>query len=94
LIDGGEAQNLLLGVPILIFDPPVESVQEFNVAVSDYAAELGRTGCAVACCIGSHGYLSEPFLHPQLITHTMLQQSEIASGITKATSAICSSCGM
>jgi hypothetical protein len=47
LIDGGEAQNLLLGVPILIFDPPVESVQEFNVAVSNYAAELGRTGGAV-----------------------------------------------
>jgi hypothetical protein len=44
LIDGGEAQNLLLGVPVLIFDPPVESVQEFNVAESNYAAELGRTG--------------------------------------------------
>ena len=47
LIDGGEAQNLLLGVPILVFDPPVESVQEFNVAASNYAAELGRTGGAV-----------------------------------------------
>jgi hypothetical protein len=47
LIDGGEAQNLLLGVPTLMFDPPVESVQEFNVAISNYAAELGRTGGAV-----------------------------------------------
>jgi hypothetical protein len=44
LIDGGTAQNLLIGVPILIFDPPVESVQEFNVATSTYSAELGRSG--------------------------------------------------
>ncbi len=47
LIDGGTAQNLLIGVPILIFDPPVESVQEFNVAMSNYSAELGRSGGAV-----------------------------------------------
>lgn len=47
LIDGGTAQNLLLGVPTLSFDPPVESVQEFSVAMSNYAAELGRSGGAV-----------------------------------------------
>jgi len=47
LIDGGTAQNLTLGVPTLSFDPPVESMQEFNVAISDYAAELGRTGGGV-----------------------------------------------
>ncbi len=47
LIDGGSAQNILMGVPILIFDPPVESVQEFNVALSNYAAELGRSGGGV-----------------------------------------------
>ena len=47
LIDGGTAQNLLLGVATLTFDPPIESVQEFNVAISNYAAELGRTGGAV-----------------------------------------------
>ncbi|HXX19302.1 MAG TPA: TonB-dependent receptor [Candidatus Acidoferrum sp.] len=46
-IDGGTAQNLLLGVPTAGFDPPVESVQEFNVALSDYAAELGRSGGGV-----------------------------------------------
>lgn len=46
-IDGGTAQNQLLGVPILIFDPPVESVQEFNVAQSTYSAELGRSGGGV-----------------------------------------------
>src|SRR5262249_10631448 len=28
LIDGGTAQNLTLGVPTLMFDPPVESMQE------------------------------------------------------------------
>jgi outer membrane receptor protein involved in Fe transport len=47
LIDGGTAQNLLIGVPILMFDPPVESVQEFNLATSTYAAELGRSGGGV-----------------------------------------------
>lgn len=31
----------------LAYDPPVESLQEFNVAVSNYAAELGRTGGGV-----------------------------------------------
>jgi hypothetical protein len=47
LIDGGTAQNLTLGVPTLEYDPPVESMQEFNLEVSNYAAELGRTGGAV-----------------------------------------------
>ena len=47
LIDGGTAQNLNLGVPTLSFDPPVESMQEFNVSISNYAAELGRTGGGV-----------------------------------------------
>jgi outer membrane receptor protein involved in Fe transport len=46
-IDGGTAVNLLIGTPSLIIDPPVESVQEFNVAESNFAAELGRTGGAV-----------------------------------------------
>jgi Carboxypeptidase regulatory-like domain/TonB dependent receptor len=46
-IDGGTAQNLLLGVPTPGFDPPVESVQEFSVAISNYAAELGRSGGGV-----------------------------------------------
>jgi Carboxypeptidase regulatory-like domain len=47
LVDGGSVQNLLLGVPTLMFDPPVESVQEFNLSISNYAAELGRSGGAV-----------------------------------------------
>ena len=47
LIDGGTAQNLTLGVATLSFDPPVESMQEFNVAISNYSAELGRTGGGV-----------------------------------------------
>ncbi len=46
-IDGGNVQNVLLGTPTLYFDPPAESLQEFNVAISNYAAELGRTGGAV-----------------------------------------------
>ena len=40
LIDGGNAQNVTLGNPTLSFDPPVEALQEFNVAISNYAAEL------------------------------------------------------
>jgi hypothetical protein len=47
LVDGGNVQNLLLGVPTLMFDPPIESVQEFSLSISDYAAELGRSGGAV-----------------------------------------------
>jgi len=46
-VDGGTVQNLLIGVPTLIFDPPVESVQEFNVSISNYSAELGRSGGGV-----------------------------------------------
>ena len=47
LIDGGNAQNVTLGVQTLSFDPPVEALQEFNVSISNYAAELGRTGGGV-----------------------------------------------
>ncbi len=43
-IDGGNAQNILLGVATLTFDPPIDSLEEFNVEISNYKAELGRTG--------------------------------------------------
>lgn len=46
-VDGGNAQNLTFGVTTLAFDPPVESLQEFKVSVSNYAAELGRAGGGV-----------------------------------------------
>ncbi len=46
-IDGGNVQNVTLGVSTLNFDPPIESLQEFHVSVSNYAAELGRTGAGV-----------------------------------------------
>ena len=35
LIDGGNAQFVSLGVGGLLIDPPVESMQEFNVSVSN-----------------------------------------------------------
>jgi len=76
LIDGGEAQNLLLGVPTLMFDPPVESVQEFNVAISNYSAELGRTGGAVVQMTTKsgtnqlHGSLYEFFRNDALNTRS------------------------
>jgi hypothetical protein len=40
LIDGANTQNVLLGVQTPTFDPPLESLQEFNVSVSNYSAEL------------------------------------------------------
>jgi hypothetical protein len=46
-IDGGTVTNLLQGVSTLTFDPPVDSVQEFNLALSNYSAELGRSGGGV-----------------------------------------------
>jgi len=46
-VDGGTVQNLTLGLPTLVFDPPVEAMQEFNVALSAYPAELGRSGGGV-----------------------------------------------
>lgn len=47
MMDGGNAQNIGLGTQTLNVDPPVEALQEFNVAVSNFAAELGRTGGGV-----------------------------------------------
>ena len=46
-IDGGSVENVAMGTPTLYFDPPVDATQEFNVSVSNYAAELGRTGGGV-----------------------------------------------
>ncbi|MEO7648991.1 MAG: TonB-dependent receptor [Bryobacteraceae bacterium] len=46
-IDGGNVQNVLVGDAGLNFDPPIESLQEFSVSVSNYSAELGRTGGGV-----------------------------------------------
>ena len=43
-IDGGNVQNILLGVATLSFDPPIEALEEFSVEISNYKAELGRTG--------------------------------------------------
>ncbi|MGH9840448.1 MAG: TonB-dependent receptor domain-containing protein [Blastocatellia bacterium] len=47
MIDGGNAQNVLLGVATLSFDPPIDALQEFSVEISNYKAELGRTGGGV-----------------------------------------------
>jgi hypothetical protein len=46
-LDGNNVQNVLVGDQGLNFDPPIESLQEFNVSVSNYSAELGRTGGGV-----------------------------------------------
>ena len=74
LIDGGSAQNLLIGVPILIFDPPVESVQEFNVAMSNYSAELGRSGGAVVQMTTKSGTNSFHGSAYEYFRNTVLQQ--------------------
>ena len=46
-IDGGVAQNMTLGTPTPVYDPPIEGMQEFNVALSTYSAALGRSGGGV-----------------------------------------------
>ncbi len=43
-LDGGIVQNLTLGVSTLTFNPPVEALQEFNVNISNYSADMSRTG--------------------------------------------------
>jgi Carboxypeptidase regulatory-like domain len=43
-VDGGTVQNLLQGVPTQMFDLPVDAMQEFTFGISNYAAELGRSG--------------------------------------------------
>ena len=43
-LDGGSTQNVLLGVASLNFDPPIEALEEMNVQVSNYKAEMGRSG--------------------------------------------------
>ena len=44
LLDGGVAQNMVLGVAMLSVNPPAESLQEFKVESSNYSAEFGRAG--------------------------------------------------
>ncbi len=46
-MDGGNDTNITLGTNAIIFDPPVESLQEFNYSISNYSAELGRSGGGV-----------------------------------------------
>lgn len=43
-LDGGVTQNITLGNPTLDFDPPIDALEEFQVNISNYKAELGRTG--------------------------------------------------
>ena len=43
-LDGGSTQNILLGVASLNYDPPIEALEEMNVEVSNYKAEMGRSG--------------------------------------------------
>src|SRR5258708_2368722 len=73
-IDGGTVQNLLISVPILIFDPPVESVQEFNVAMSNYSAELGRSGGAIVQMTTKSGTNSFHGSAYEYLRNTALQQ--------------------
>jgi hypothetical protein len=82
MIDGGTAQNLNLGVATLVFDPPVESVQEFSVAISNYAAELGRTGGGIVQMTTKsgtndlHGSAYEYFRNEVLNTRTFFAKSK------------------
>jgi len=46
-IDGGTAVNLLQGVETLVFDLPIDALQEFNLSTSNYTADLGQSGGGV-----------------------------------------------
>ncbi|MBG99467.1 MAG: hypothetical protein CMN58_03855 [Solibacterales bacterium] len=46
-LDGGIVQNVTLGTSELMFDPPIEAMEEFTVDVSNYKAEMGRSGGGV-----------------------------------------------
>ena len=43
-LDGGTVRAAELELPVLSLNPPLESVQEFRVAVNGYPAEFGRSG--------------------------------------------------
>lgn len=43
-IDGGTAVNLIQGVETLVFDLPIDALQEFNLSASNYSADLGQSG--------------------------------------------------
>jgi hypothetical protein len=80
-IDGGNNNNVLLGVSGVAFDPPAESVQEFNVSLSNYSAELGRTGGGLVMATtksGSnalHGSAYEYLRNTALNTRTFFSSS-------------------
>ncbi|MGH9667137.1 MAG: carboxypeptidase regulatory-like domain-containing protein, partial [Bryobacteraceae bacterium] len=46
-IDGGNAQNMRMGVGQINLDPPVESVQEVKVLTNNYSAEYGASAGGV-----------------------------------------------
>ena len=43
-LDGAAVQNMTLGAPLLTFNPPAETIQEFKAETSNYSAEFGRSG--------------------------------------------------
>lgn len=81
LIDGGNNNNVLLGVSGVGFDPPIESLQEFNVSISDYSAELGRSGGGVILMTTKsgtnqlHGSAYEYFRNTDLNTRSFFAAS-------------------
>ena len=44
LLDGGSVQNMTLGVPQQLVNPPSEALQEFKISASNHSAEFGRAG--------------------------------------------------
>ena len=43
-LDGRSTQNILLGIASLNYDSSIEALEEMNVEVSSYEAEMGRSG--------------------------------------------------
>ncbi|MBI3207374.1 MAG: TonB-dependent receptor [Candidatus Solibacter usitatus] len=81
-VDGSNVQNVLVGDQGLNFDPPIESLQEFSVSISNYSAELGRTGGGVVQMTTKsgtnqfHGSAYEYFRNDKLDARTFFAASK------------------
>jgi hypothetical protein len=80
-MDGGNNNNVLLGVSGLGFDPPLDSLQDFNVSISNYSAELGRSGGGVVLMTTKsgtnelHGSAYEYFRNTDLNTRSFFSST-------------------
>jgi hypothetical protein len=54
-LDGAVVQNMTLGAPLLTFNPPTETIEEFKAETNNYAAEFGRAGSGLVLMTSRSG---------------------------------------